>query len=415
MLNGFDMPTNVCPQNWSVERCQRRQKELHEHLIIQEETRQEMITRAQERAGRNVYRRRQAERTQKELETDFQNIQETLRRRIFPEYAPWENFTHNSFADLSIVGFPKAGTSQLYKLFVSHQDAGPIFKRKEFCIDHNHFLDYTLPQHLDNNETMMDLQKKLFRYHRHLLKRRTERHDNDSAPSGSQKPSLLVNACLQTEELDYHVAYAPMPTDAKFVVLFRDPADWLWASWNFWIDKQLDDRRPVDHDWATVGYHYRSPELFHELILSQEGAKTAAHRFRAMREKTVEVPRRLQFLIDKKNLLFLKSESMKASNGGLTNFLEQVSDFTGLSISGFNMTVANGRTNCNMQKGFQNLCDGREKPSASTSGYEITHFRPMLEETRQFIYMQFWEECKVWAEEFGIVYEECLGAVPRSK
>jgi hypothetical protein len=268
-------------------------------------------------------------------------------------------------------------------------------------MDHNHFLDYTLPQHQTNNETLQDLQKQLFSYHKHLLKKRTSPADD------SEEQGLLVNACLQTDELDYHLAYTPLPESSKFLFLFRDPADWLWASWNFWIDKKLDARHAVDHDWASVGVQYRSPELFHELILSQEGAQTAATRFRSMREQTVREPRRLLYLLGNERMLFLKSEDMKAATGNLNNFLGRLADFTGLTKSKFDLEVAHGQTNCNAQKGFQNLCN------VSSSAYEITHHRPMLQATRQLIYIQFWEECKVWAEEFGIFYRDCLRAVPR--
>jgi hypothetical protein len=49
--------------------------------------------------------------------------------------------------------------------------------------------------------------------------------------------------------------------------------------------------------------------------------------------------------------------------------------------------------------------------STSMQYYVITHHRPMLEATRRLMDIQLWEECKVWAEVFGIVYRDCLGAV----
>jgi hypothetical protein len=280
-------------------------------------------------------------------------------------------------------------------------------------MDHNHFLDYTLPQHLENENALRDLGKKLFQYHKHLLKKRSTAGNPTTGMEEDQlSRPLLVNACLQPQELEYHMAYAPMPSSSKFLLLFRDPADWLWASWNFWIDKIMDHRPPIDHDWASFGVHYRSPELFHELILSREATKSAAKRFRNMREQTVHVPRRLIHLAGKGRLLFLKSEDMKASNGQLPQFLQRLSDFTGLSVSNFDYNVAHGQTNCNAQKGFQNLCNMTTIATSNSMGYEITHHRPMLEETRQLIYIQFYEECKIWSDEFGVVYPDCLRAVP---
>lgn len=379
---------------------------------MNEKIHSDMIQAARQRAQRDVYRRKQTQRVLQEHDTHFRKVQRavgaldaTTSNDTTP-FAPWANFSHNSFADFSILGFPKAATSQLYKLLVSHPHTEPVFQRKEFCMDHGHFLDYTLPQHLENPKALRELNKSLFHYHKHLLRKRTDQDLVMRMPQVGRP--LLVNACLQPQEVGYHMAYTPMPDSSKFFVLFRDPADWLWSSWNFWIDKNLDFRPPIDHDWASVGVHYRSPELFHELILSQESAMSAARRFRTMREQTVHVPRRLLYLVGRDRLFFLKSEDMKASNGRLPQFLQQLSDFTGLSLDDFDSTVAHGQTNCNAQKGFQNLCNST---STSSTGYAITHHRPMLEETRQLIYIQFLEECKVWAEEFGVIYKDCLDAV----
>ena len=143
---------------------------------------------------------------------------------------------------------------------------------------------------------------------------------------------------------------------------------------------------------------------------------TAARRFRSMREQTVHVPRRLVNLVGPERVLFVKSEDMKASNGHLPQFLQRISNFTGLSSHEFDSTVAHGQTNCNANKGFQNLCNASESTSTTESrqgsgGYPISHYRPMLQETRQLIYLQFWEECNIWAEEFDVVYHDCLNAL----
>lgn len=403
-----------CPEGWTVARCLKRQQEFSSQMVVNNQIHREMIVAAQQRANRDVYRRKQPQRLQQEHAEYYRRVHQALglaegANNVSQYFMPWKNFSHNSFADFSVLGFPKAGTSQLYKLLVSHSQTDSVFKRKEFCMDHNHFLDYTLPQHADDDNALRDLRKKLFQYHKQILKRRTI-----VAKDQSPRP-FLVNACLQPQEVEYHMAYTPMPEASKFFLLFRDPADWLWASWNFWVDKNLDHRPPIDHDWASVGVHYRSPELFHELILSREATKSAAKRFRTMREQTVHVPRRLLHLLGKESLLFLKSEDMKASHGRLPQFLKELSDFTGLAVSQFDSNVAHGQTNCNAQKGYKNLCNATISAESHSSGYEITRHRPMLEETRQLIYIQFYEECKVWAEEFGVIYPDCLRVVPTNE
>ena len=377
--------------------CERRRSEFLHQLRVEATIYNEMLERAHQRAQRNEYRRQLPRLLEKKEHAEhYDQIQRLLSKQP-SDFAAWKNFSRNSFADLSIVGFPKAGTSHLYKLLDFHPDTEPAFKRKEFCIDHGHFLDYTKEENQMETE-LYDLQRKLFTYHKHLLKKRTQ----------SDHQHLLVNACLQHHELEYHLAYTPLPESSKFLLVFRDPADWLWASWNFWIDKNMDLPAPIDHDWASAGVHYRSPELFHELILSQNATKSAGKRFRTILNESVHVPRRLLYLLGKDRILFLKNEDMRAStNNDIDPFLTRLADFTTLTKSKFDLKVAHGYTNCNGQKGYRNLC------STSHSAYEITHHRPMLEVTRQLIYIQFREECRVWAEEFGIVYKDCLQAIPR--
>jgi hypothetical protein len=398
-----EIQQSKCPPGWTNDQCQLRHEEFWASIHVNDRARKEMEEDARQRAQRDDYQSQRPRQVEAEEKSHVRKVEQALllggatgsNQSLIP-FTPWANFSHNSFADLSILGFPKAGTSQLFNLLVSHPQAEPVFKRKEYCIDHGHFLDYTLPQHLNNPNVLRDLRKKLFGYHSYMLRKRSE-----------GRTPQFVNACLQPREVEYHLSYTALPEASKFILLFRDPADWLWASWNFWIDKNLDDRPAVDHDWATLGVHYRSPELFHELILSRESTKSAAKRFRTMREQTVHTPRRLIHLLGRERLLFLKSEDMRATNGRLPQFLETLGQFTGLSVSDFNTTVASGQTNCNAQKGFQNACAG----VGTTSGYPITQYRPMLGETRKLIYIQFWEECKIWNREFGVVYQDCIDAV----
>lgn len=403
----LEIQQSKCPPYWTHGRCRKRQEEFWSSVNTNEQIRREMQESARQRAQRDEYQVIEPKHLQYEHDDYFRRVREavggnTTNNTSTDPFMPWANFSRNAFPDINILGFPKAGTSQLFKLLVSHPDAEPVFKRKEFCMDHGHFLDYTAPQNFGKPAALRALRKNLFGYHKYMLKKRSEN------PSESSK---LVNACLQPREVEYHHFYTPIPESSKFIVIFRDPADWLWASWNFWVDKNLDNRPPVDHDWATFGLQYRSPELFHELILSQEAIKSAGKRFRTMREQTVKVPRRLVHLLGSENILFLKSENMKASNGQLNHFLSRLGDFTGLPAAKFNDTVARGRTNCNAKKGFGNECDSGN--STSSTGYPITHFRPLLEETRKLIYIQFFEECKVWQREFGIVYQDCLDILSR--
>jgi hypothetical protein len=414
-----------CPRDTNSSVCNSNSQqllllELQAKLNVEDLLEQEMIANARERSDRDVYDRKNPNKRQERHADYFLKVQQTL---LPPQSlsAPKESWRYNSFADLSIMGFPKTGTSHLYKILASHTRAVPIFKRKEFCMDHGHFMDYVggRPQQI-TPAALTDLQKKLWRYHRNVHVKR--QNATLTAAAVSTKKVVSINACLQPSEVEYHAAYVPLPQDAKFIFMFRDPADWLWASWNFWIDKAMDLPRPLpqQHDWASPGVHYRSPELFHELILSQGKLKSAGNRFQTMREMTVLDPRRIMYLVGKQNVLFLKNEDLqphriqKEVEGGSGGFLHKLAEFTGLEESQFNDTVLVSRSNCNNQKGYEETCnDTTIASSSSTTGaaYEITHRRGMLDRTRHLIYLQFHEECNVWTEEFGIVYRDCLDAL----
>ena len=87
----------------------------------------------------------------------------------------------------------------------------------------------------------------------------------------------------------------------------------------------------------------------------------------------------------------------------------QVSAFTGLDRNGFNANITGHLTNCNAHKGSKAAC----QDSQHSGAYAITGHRDMLPETRRLIYLQFWEECKIWKNEFGIEYPDCLNVVDK--
>jgi chromatin remodeling complex protein RSC6 len=397
----------------------------------------------------------------------YQKVQHALLLNPAPQFAPPANWSGTSFADVSIVGFSKAGTSQLYRWLTTHPHAAPFHHAlKEYCIDHGKFLDYTSSE--ISNSSLFELQKKLWWYHKDAHGRRqqvdekqqqqeqqehTKTNTTDKKRNNSNRV-LLINACCQTSEIEYHAAYTALPSTAKFIILFRDPADWLWASWNFWYDEELDALTPTTHNWASDHLHYRSPELFHELIISHGLLRAGANRrgFSKRRREAVHTPRHMSSLVGRSNVLYLKNEDMQpetiflqqdpnglsTSSSSSSSFLVLLANFTGLEVSLFDQSVVSSRTNCNSNKGTHTVCSSSSSRNSSSSSstvtaspavaavvgtapsltqesgaYAISHHRPMLQATRQFIYLQYHEECQVWAKEFGIFYHDCLNAVPK--
>jgi hypothetical protein len=111
-------------------------------------------------------------------------------------------------------------------------------------------------------------------------------------------------------------------------------------------------------------------------------------------------------LVGKGNVLVLKGEDMLPefvnATGGV---LDKLSNFTGLDRSKFGKGIFVIR-NCNDNKGAQSKCDN--KPS---SAYAIAGGREMLPQTRELIYLRWWEECKIWARDFGVEYPDCLNVL----
>jgi hypothetical protein len=126
---------------------------------------------------------------------------------------------------------------------------------------------------------------------------------------------------------------------------------------------------------------------------------------------TINSPRKLIGLYGRENVLFVRNEDMLPEvvdkQGGV---LDQISNFTGLDRSQYDPSTYSVVTNCNDNKGMKSVC-GKTR----SSSYALSGGREMLPETRTLIYMRFWEECKIWNEEFGVMYSDCLNVIERTQ
>jgi hypothetical protein len=368
---------------------------------------------------------------------------------MIPEYEPkpeWIGVGNiNILPDIAIVGLPKAGTSQLFYILTHHPAATPFHAvnanannngtgtgggEKEYCPRlPARFLKQ--PHHWwtkasSNDGRRVQLQKSLYEWHKTLYQQYRKRNRNRNNDNDKQQPQMTVNACLNNQELWLSLHYlnstgashdslgaqtspsspsAPAP-ERKYVVLLRDPADWLWAVWNFWVDAGLDSKIDTAGSWAVRGSHYRSPELFHELILSADQTVAGDRLVHQLRRDIITTHRRLVALVGRDNVLFLRNEDMLPAvvekQGGL---LDQLSTFSGLDRSLFRDDGLRTIHNCNDMKGEKSKCGNR-----TNSAYEIAGHREMLESTRSLIYLHYQPECQIWKEEFGVTYPDCLNA-----
>ncbi len=315
-------------------------------------------------------------------------------------------WTLSHFPDINIVGLPKAGTSHLYQLLASHPQIYPFHREKEFC--------FRLPDNLQSliesgdvgkfSDSTVDAES-LRRYNEEG--KRLQKVLQDKNEGGGWRPKipskLSVNSCLDTYLLFMQRQFIQR-TDSKYILLLRDPADYMWASYNFWHFPAHEDELPASkNDWASADAQYRSPELFHEYMLSGTRTRSSNDLLSKIRNRRATwITALLPHLVHKENLLVLKVEDFAPDIVMATGVLEKLSNFLNISLKGFKSSIISSYGNCGDQKGTKSVC------KSAPSGYNITGGRGLHDRTRDLVYLQFVQECKYWAETFSVVYEDCL-------
>jgi len=314
----------------------------------------------------------------------------TLHPALFPldiRYTPKQEWKETAFPDLNIIGRPKAGTSQMYSILSSHPDAVAFHPNKEYC---SKALQLWTGQRDQEN-----VQKRLYDQAR-------ADHSRRVANKKLNATKRSVNACMNWQDVQLSMQYIQPNRGAKYLWLLRDPADWLWAVWNFWTHP-IDVEQNTPGKWTVQGKNYRTPELFHELVLSSNKTHDGDRLYRQLNSNLPKI----FSAFGKDNVMLVRSEDMLPGvvdqRGGL---LDQLSTFTGLDRNKFNPTTTHSMKNCNDEKGAYHT-RGSKTPS---SAYAIAGHRKMLQETRKVIYLQHWETCMIW-KEHGIEYPECLNVV----
>lgn len=305
-----------------------------------------------------------------------------------------------AFADLNIVGLPKTGTTQLYEILGSHPNVRRLNpNRKENCAVYPRTRrDVVLDGQNDLDKEKRKLQVNLHSFVQSLA---AARSGHSSSPGAA--PAITLNGCVNFASVAFTWYYL-RPTNRKFILMFRDPADWLWSSWNFFDQqKHLDAEGLGRNGW--VKKNYPSPELFHELLTSR--SQTLGGQWLVnWRCRSLEDPRLLMRMVGRSSILFLRNEDLVPGRinlkGGL---LEKVGGFLGINPQKFDPDTYSQIMNCNNKKGFKSKCDNL------TTAYKVSGGRSLLPETRVLIYLQFWELCNIWAAEFGIVYPDCLNVI----
>jgi hypothetical protein len=326
-----------------------------------------------------------------------------------PKYLPLQEWdTDRAFPDISIAGLPKAGSTQMHTILRNHAEAVQYGKSKEECASSGDYrYDFEgwddvpiLENRTKASDSQLLVQRELFKYYKKLFSKKRSSGILDLSKRKT------VNACYWINDIEISYHYL-QPQGKKAIFLFRDPADWLWSAFNFWRIHEID---PEEYGWTESGENYRSPEFFHELVASGAKTKWGMYQHDYYQRFTINSPRKLVGLYGRENVLFVRNEDMLPEavdkQGGV---LDQLSNFTGLDRSEFDPTTYSVVTNCNDNKGMTSVCN-----KTRSSSYALSGGREMLPETRTLIYMRFWEECKIWAAEFGVIYSDCLNVIKDS-
>ncbi|CAK8986611.1 unnamed protein product [Durusdinium trenchii] len=295
---------------------------------------------------------------------------------------------------LLVGGFHKCGSSHLHRVLASHPKVFAL--RKEIKPLSN---DVTAEKLFEQvvffyarelmNDDYTDLAKIKGACKRHFSERAEAKEEclrlmSLNASPTLESPKLLLLTSLKF--LKYPELVNRWGATVKAMFIVRDPAEYLWAAFNYWIVDMDVSQKPH----KTTNRSYRSPELFHELLLAEgrlswmlgKDGRTGEWFFLVQNgtmRKSV------------KHLLVLRSEDFLDPD--LTMLaLGKVSSFTTLELAGFNKSVLSSRTNSQYSvstKGAQSAI-GQDVPAGV---YEISGYRPMLCRSR-----------------YNITYTACLSA-----
>ena len=303
---------------------------------------------------------------------------------------------HNSYPDINIAGNPKTGTSHLYRLLLGHSRIEAAQDKKEFCV--RDFIP-VVANDLCNSDSVsseveMTERNALLRF-RDLLSRRR---------SFLNESQLTLNGCLLgSVEVELNFRFNP-PRNEKFIILFRDPADWVWALFNYWAISEWDTHF-VPGMLTDSSIHYRSPEIFHEIIASNGDLSVFHAVMEPVRRATYDSLRMIN-LVGRENILFLKNEDLHPTRITSTNTLNRLSEFLSIDINQFG-NEKNEMTNCNNEKGTNIICT-RVNPLGA---YETSQGMLLLPKTRELIYSFCQNACTIWKEKLLIDYPNCYRTI----
>ena len=272
-----------------------------------------------------------------------------------------------AYPSVHVIGIPKSGTSYLFALLTSSPHIQPAAHLKEYC-----------PSRVGFNKT------EYFAGFRAAAKTDTIQTANGCI---STNQSLQVHACISP-----YLRFQP-----KYIITLRPPDEWQWARYNFWTNN-LDARSNTPGHW-TDSDSYRSPEMFHELVLA--GNKTTLSTYASMNlvQEWIDLIEWSRRTVGSSNLLLLLSSKL-----GLPETRASIAKFLGIAVD-FRLpmdVLVNSGGNLATRG-----ADKVTKVQAASNVYQASEFRPMKNATRLLIRQKNRGACCVMRYKYSIELDCC--------
>jgi hypothetical protein len=273
--------------------------------------------------------------------------------------------TIHCLPSILVLGFPKCGTSALYGLLHLHPSTlGTV--HKEYCIHENDIVAY--------------------------LK---------GLPSPEKvQGKVLISGCLLSTTAQQIFQFLK-PKSIKALFMIRDYAERAWAAYNFWCDPRIDFKCEKPAQWVTEN-HYRSPEMFHEIILAQHQHIPLNLWFPTFLQ---EAPRYYQDnihlyaeMIPPQDLHVIDSNQLETSPDIVWKEIAEFLNHSLISSTAFHPQIEQFRSRrYNTQ---QNKGDANYEPSEKyqSQRYSISGNRSMLPRTREIL-TEHWKPDCLWLKE----------------
>ena len=234
-----------------------------------------------------------------------------------------------AYPDINVVGLPKAGSTALYALLAAHPRISPLDDQKEYCA-------------------------------RNWLNRMSDERwcVEVSARCAMARTALVVNGCLAINE-HIEMARRLQSRRARFIVAVRDPADWLWSWWNYFLDENdaisshglcpgaADPVACVRASTHVSESTFRPASYFHELVASNGKLKNSAKYTEDGIIRAMEISRLIELkrLVGTR-LLVVKTEAMYSAET-----IEKLAGHLSIDPGGFtSATNSHPRSNSNQRK-----------------------------------------------------------------